>query len=245
MRIQSLKALCTRRATAFTLIELLVVIAIIGILAAMVLTTVGRVRKAAKKARSTSNLRQLATALVNYEADNRRFPQAFTTISSNRSEWGHPYWTGAIQPYLGNPGNTATADNRKIPQIFRDPGAPLNNLDRGDYGVCFSNVAGTAAPIGGHLPECPSMSLQEILNPARTPLVATCHTYNPTEYGTTPVGYWNFAANGDKPAAPGTAGANEVADRYAGQAIVGFADGHVITINRAKFYADYMPFKNR
>lgn len=48
----------------FTLIELLTVIAIIGILAAIIIPTVGRVRRTAQEAQATSNIRQTALALI-------------------------------------------------------------------------------------------------------------------------------------------------------------------------------------
>lgn len=47
---------------AFTLIELLTVIAIIGILAAIIIPTIGKVRKSARRAECVSNLRQIVTA---------------------------------------------------------------------------------------------------------------------------------------------------------------------------------------
>ena len=48
----------------FTLIELLTVIAIIGILAAIIIPTVGKVRRTAKESQATSNIRQTAMALI-------------------------------------------------------------------------------------------------------------------------------------------------------------------------------------
>lgn len=48
----------------FTLIELLTVIAIIGILAAIIIPTVGKVRRTALESQATSNIRQTAMALI-------------------------------------------------------------------------------------------------------------------------------------------------------------------------------------
>jgi prepilin-type N-terminal cleavage/methylation domain-containing protein/prepilin-type processing-associated H-X9-DG protein len=55
----------------FTLIELLTVIAIIGILAAVIVPTVGKVRRTAKNAQCASNLRQWAHAINLYANDNK------------------------------------------------------------------------------------------------------------------------------------------------------------------------------
>ncbi len=61
----------------FTLIELLVVIAIIAILAAMLLPSLAAAKARAGKAKSTSNLKQLGTAITLFAGDNNEmFPPA-------------------------------------------------------------------------------------------------------------------------------------------------------------------------
>lgn len=57
----------------FTLIELLTVIAIIGILAAILIPTVGKVRRTAKEAQASSNIRQTALALITSANEYKNF----------------------------------------------------------------------------------------------------------------------------------------------------------------------------
>lgn len=69
---------------AFTLIELLTVIAIIGILAAIIIPTVGSVRKAAQKAKCVSNLRQIGVSLIGYANNNK---QQLPRLSGGTLAW--------------------------------------------------------------------------------------------------------------------------------------------------------------
>lgn len=71
----------TRTARAFTLVELLVVIGIIALLVSVLLPALNSAREQGNAVRCASNLRQLATALVNYAAENKgKFPPNINTL---------------------------------------------------------------------------------------------------------------------------------------------------------------------
>lgn len=75
-----------RKTSGFTLIELLTVIAIIGILAAILIPTVGAVRKRALKSQCSSNLHQLGMAINLYVNDNKqKLPDG--TLDNANLQW--------------------------------------------------------------------------------------------------------------------------------------------------------------
>src|SRR5262245_13817134 len=103
----------TSNRRGFTLVELLVVIAIIGILVALLLPAVQAAREAARRASCTNNLRQIGTAIHNFESAKKHLPPGFVSNkppgrkppadwcrqNSGKHEQGAP-WTVMILPYL-------------------------------------------------------------------------------------------------------------------------------------------------
>ena len=83
---------------AFTLIELLVVIAIIGILVGITLPAVQMVREAARRTQCSNHVKQIGTALANYESTRRRLPPGIT--SSTAKPYAYMTWLTQILPYI-------------------------------------------------------------------------------------------------------------------------------------------------
>ena len=107
-----------KRVLTFTLIELLVVIAIIAILAAMLLPALAKARAKARAISCTSNVKQMATALMMYKGDNEDHVPYFSwganriPDGTNAAANAAKPWHQAAYDYIGDvkpfqcPGNT-------------------------------------------------------------------------------------------------------------------------------------------
>ncbi|EIQ00525.1 prepilin-type N-terminal cleavage/methylation domain-containing protein [Opitutaceae bacterium TAV1] len=219
---------------AFTLIELLTVIAIIGILAAILIPTVGTVRKAANETKSLSNLRQIALAMNVYADESKGvFPAAYSLIEGRET-----IWTTTLVPYLGLPGRVYSASQ----SIYASPLAQIPVRDSSqDSGVmpCTYSLHGLLCPdvTDGRKP----LPRDQVERPARVILVGEStqrsnNTYSNASFSNPSVWRTKDTTEALDALIPtdtdedGTGGAL----RYRGRsgAPVAFVDGHVQSLKK-------------
>ncbi len=96
-----------RMPRGFTLVELLVVITIIGILIALLLPAVQAARESARRVQCSNNLRNLALAVINYEAKFGYFPPSVQFGPGEdpaQSNNFRPNWVILTLPYIEQEG---------------------------------------------------------------------------------------------------------------------------------------------
>ena len=122
---------------AFTLIELLTVLAVISVLVGLLLPAVQQARRAAARAKSLNNLKQVALAVHNYHNDHQKLPNCGFIASGDKRPGPHHL----LLPYVEQ-GNILAFDISKTgslpppPAVYLDPTDPTlsttdpNSFDR-------------------------------------------------------------------------------------------------------------------
>ena len=127
----------------FTLIELIVVIGIIAILAAVLLASLLSVQKGARDSRRLSDINQIKAALVNFEANESRYPTTAEGVSLVGNSYLDPVPTapasgpGGAQSYQYFQGDTGfvvcVQSERDTSKWFY---ATSTGIDRGQSAAC-------------------------------------------------------------------------------------------------------------
>ena len=145
-----------KKVLQFTLIELLVVIAIIAILAAMLLPALAKARSKARAISCTSNVKQMATALMMYKGDNEdhlpffqwgthRIPDGTNAAANIAKPWHQAAYDyiGDIKPFQcpGNQKKTGAVYGYYIDNWNANTGSGSNvmpNYGYSEYGMYSS-----------------------------------------------------------------------------------------------------------
>jgi prepilin-type N-terminal cleavage/methylation domain-containing protein/prepilin-type processing-associated H-X9-DG protein len=147
-----------RRRHAFTLVELLVVIGIIAVLIGILLPTLNGARRAAYTVQCSSNMRQLATAMLMYINDNKgKFPATASDEVAGITPGGGFWWPDTLvtgnyikgtnlNVYKKTPSTTSekvfsSKSPFRCPEGIPEEYGKLSGSGQGDYPTHLSNNA--------------------------------------------------------------------------------------------------------
>lgn len=227
-----------RKAKGFTLIELLVVIAIIAILAAILFPVFAQAKIAAKKTVAINTMKQLALASIMYQNDNDDMYVPKLRVGYGPAQGGNDpelvmTFEKILMPYVkAYPMYTSSEDTRlryttPYGQLRRSFGV-ASNLFRGAQlnPTWTQSNWGTAGPWKGSITESqvPELSNTIAFGEKRMPAYTDMTIWTKVQ--------WmdgvaiNNTRRDDMPKNDPRAQYGEIANKYSGGAIWGYADGH-------------------
>ena len=167
----------------FTLVELLVVIAIIAVLVGMLLPALNKVRERSKTIYCVGNLKQLASSMSFYQADNEDFfPKGLMRTGDASAEW----WTKVFydQKYatlklFSCPSSLVQAQppNSGYVKLFAT-GVNFNSTNAWQFAAYGLNTR----EMGGldYRANCPWLKVGNVVGPSRFLVLAECSTVTGT-----------------------------------------------------------------
>lgn len=188
-----------------TLVEMLVGIGIVAVLAVLIFPALTRGGEAAKAARCTSNLRQLAALFNVYVQDHGRFPQVYRVGSS-----GHWYYNSDFLASMNTSESDMWAGHAKLYLCPSDKNGNKKISVDGEtrflsYGANLMLGSGDSDPEGAS-PYTRAIGPPRVVSPSK--LIMLCDADN-------------FFFN------PADGGESAVSHRHRGGLNVAFTDGHI------------------
>jgi len=136
----------------FTLIELLIVIAIIAILAGIVIASTTGATKKARDSRRVGDIQSLQTAIVQYEAENGRYPASLDDLESGGYISSIP-----ADPSTGAPVTENNATSSGLIYVVNSDGDKYllaANLERSDNSALDGDIDSTSTTVGNVTIDC-------------------------------------------------------------------------------------------
>ncbi len=208
----------------FTLVEMFVVLSIVAVMASLLLMGFGRAMQLSKSAKSTANLRAIATSINLYVGDNQgRYPYLCDNTTGGDyagTSYQGNYWSDLIRPYLPPNQSYVNYSGQKFNQCptlidpFLKNGQHHTICDYGGSTEVFRFPWLNAA-----------MRAATVSRPSQVVMVVTAGTNLRATWYLDVSSYVNSYANKT----------NDVNDRGTGEILCVFIDGHTEAIPTAEF----------